>query len=375
VELKGLRPFQFRNLTENELTWSGEVNWVLGGNGQGKTSLLEAITVLGNLRSFRTTSHRALTLTGTLSYRLEGHVAGRFGLRRLAVEVSPGPPLERVLSLDGRPADMADYLTVFPVFALSAADRQLVGGPPQTRRSFLDRFAFLVEPSTLPILRDYRRCLQQRNAGLQRRLANDQLAAWDERLATSAAAVVERRLAALARLRGRFSEVHHALCGDDSPTLELGYRGESSLEGENTLEGLASQYRKRYHETRERDREAGYTASGPHRHDLTLRVDGVLAREILSAGQVKVAAAALRLAALREVEVARGEHLPLVVDDVDAELDRGAVERLLSLVHEGRQLFLSSAHAQFVNPIIGTASRFHVVAGTCTIAGGDRENP
>ena len=67
--------------------------------------------------------------------------------------------------------------------------------------------------------------------------------------------------------------------------------------------------------------------------------------------------------------------LPIVVDDVDAELDRGAVERLLRLVEGGRQLFLSSAHEQFVTPIIGTASRFHVVAGTCTQAGDDQENP
>jgi len=375
VELEALRPSGFRNLAADEVEWSDEVNLVSGGNGQGKTSLLEAVTVLGNLRSFRTGSHRVLTRSGESGYTLEGRVRGSLGTHVLRQVVNPGPPLERVLSIDGRAADVAEYLTVFPVFALSGGDRELINGAPQGRRSFLDRFAFLVDPPTLHHLRDYRRCLRQRNAALQARADDRQLAAWDERLAIAAAAVVDRRRDALKRLEGRFASLYDRLRGDDSPDLGLAYRGEGWLEADPEREGLASRFRKRYHEMRERDREAGFTVSGPHRHDLILRASGALAREMLSAGQVKAAAAALRLAALREVEAVRDEHLPLVVDDVDAELDGGAVERLVRVVQGGRQLFLSSAHDQVMSPILGPARRFHVAAGSCTVQGGGGERP
>jgi recombinational DNA repair ATPase RecF len=86
----------------------------------------------------------------------------------------------------------------------------------------------------------------------------------------------------------------------------------------------------------------GFTVDGPHRHDLSLNTDGRSVRYVLSSGQTKGVAAALRLATLAQVEKERNEHFPVIVDDVDAELDGAALTLLVQRLGNERQLFLSS---------------------------------
>jgi DNA replication and repair protein RecF len=118
------------------------------------------------------------------------------------------------------------------------------------------------------------------------------------------------------------------------------------LEPANDLREVELLYRQRYNETRARDRQAGFTLDGPHRHDVSLRCEGREARYLLSSGQAKVVAAALRLATLACVEREHGEHYPVIVDDIDAELDRGALERLLRFLGTERQVLMSSTSEQ-----------------------------
>ena len=101
-------------------------------------------------------------------------------------------------------------------------------------------------------------------------------------------------------------------------------------------------YRQRYNETRTRDRQMGFTGDGPHRHDLSLKIGGRGVRYVLSSGQTKRVAAALRLATLAQVERDRNERFPVIVDDVDAELDGAALTLLVERLGNERQLFFSS---------------------------------
>ena len=86
----------------------------------------------------------------------------------------------------------------------------------------------------------------------------------------------------------------------------------------------------------------GFTVDGPHRHDLSLKTGGRSVRYVLSSGQTKGLAAALRLATLAQVERERNERFPVIVDDVDAELDSAALTHLVERLGNERQLFLSS---------------------------------
>ena len=145
MRLIEIRTSGFRNLASGSVSWGAGSNLVAGANGQGKTNLLEAVTVFGNLRSFRTATMRQIVAHGETRFYLEGRIETKNGPVRLSQEVTAGPPVRRVLQVAGASASVAQYLQVLPVFALSGADRDLVVGGPSERRAYLDRHTFLLE--------------------------------------------------------------------------------------------------------------------------------------------------------------------------------------------------------------------------------------
>ena len=342
----------FRNLSAQTLGFGTATNVILGANGAGKTSLLEALVVLGNLRSFRATQLRRVARHNRPGFRLEGEIAIGGRAHRLQQTVEIGPPISRDIRVDGADVDVERYLQYLPIFALTAQDRDLVAGSPEGRRSFLDRFIFLLRPPYIDLIRSYRRLLRQRNAALVSGSTDPEIEAWEVPLATAAAEVVSARFHGAIDLAQSFTDVWDALSIETSPQIDIEYRSEpwnNPSEGAKKVEDL---YRQRYNETRTRDRQMGFTIDGPHRHDLSIKTAGRSVRHVLSSGQTKGVAAALRLATLARVEKERDERFPVVVDDVDAELDGAALTRLVEHLGGERQLFLSST-SEHVADMVG----------------------
>ena len=355
MELTEITASRFRNLQVESLRFKAGTNIVLGLNGVGKTNLLEAIAVLGNLRSFRSSSlHRAVR-HGKSGFRLAGTIKSAEGTHQLEQIVETGPPIRRRLRVNGSDVNVGQYLQFLPVIAISAADHELVGGGPESRRALLDRFVFLVHPSHLEDLRSYRRSIQQRNAALSAGAGNEELEAWEKPLAAAAGCVVVARARGAALLADYFADIYQKLRGEDFPAIEPSYRTEPWLDPSQGRQKVEDLYQQRYNETRARDRLAGFTGDGPHRHDLSLRAAGRSIRYAVSSGQAKVVAAALRLATLAHVEKERHEQFPVIVDDVDAELDGTALTRLVEHLGNERQIFLSSTNDE-IAPRVGSRS-------------------
>jgi len=365
VDLIELSTRGFRNLGSQKVGFSRATNLVLGRNGMGKTNLLEAIAVLGNLRSFRTPGVRRAASYGEGSFRLLGTIRKGKLTRQLEQVVEVGPPVRRTLRVDGTEALVEDYLQVFPVFTITGPDRELIIGGPDGRRALLDRFVFLLQPAYLRDLRAYRRVLRQRNAALNARVTDAEMAAWEEPLAAAAARVIRGRIRGAGVLEDHFSVVFEALRGDDFPEVDLSYRTEAWWSPATDLEKVEDLYQQRYNETRARDRQMGFTVEGPHRHDLSLRTGNRSVRYVLSSGQAKVVAAALRLAALAHIEKERSEHFPVIVDDVDAELDSVVLARLIDHLGSERQLFLSSTRDEIAATAERQTRRIWLEKGTC----------
>jgi len=363
--IRALTARSFRNLGQTTARFAAGVNLIAGGNGEGKTNLLEAVSVLANLRSFRTVRWSAVARHDHTGFALLGEVEGGQGRVRLEQVVELGPPLRRRLLINGAPASVERYLSLCPVTAMSSADAELVVGPPAVRRALLDRLTFLIAPSALETIRRFQRTLRQRNAGLAGGSADRELDVWDEGLARAAAELVVRRRRGVAALTDAFQEAYRALRGAAFPAVKLGYRGEPWLSGSESPQKLEESYRKRYNDSRVRDRQAGHTQEGPHRHDLRIVTEDRPAREVLSSGQIKVVAAALRLATVIHVERERGEPLPVMVDDVDAELDREVFARLTQALSSERQLLLTSAHPELVAPAFPEALVLTMKRGSC----------
>jgi DNA replication and repair protein RecF len=272
-------------------------------------------------------------------------------------------PAIRTYEINGVRVGLDQYLLQFPVFTLSAADKALVTGPPEQRRAFIDRMAFFFDHRHLEDLNCFKRSLRQRNAALSQQTTSTEMEIWEENLARAAAEVVDRRVEVIQQWKQQFQSMYAFLRVDGFPNIEVTYRGDGPITA-GQKETVAKFYRERYYQHRARDCRAGFTLDGPHRHDLVLKADGHPVRDVLSAGQVKIVAAALWMSNLAQAEERRNERFPVLVDDADAELDDTVFGKLVESFGHQRQVMMTSAHDRSLGKTMPAAARWSMVDGT-----------
>jgi DNA replication and repair protein RecF len=321
-------------------------NVIYGSNGSGKTSLLEAIFLLGRGRSFRTRNSERLVRHGQAQLTVFGRIDGTLP-RTLGLQVNRGAgTLARVNGTNVR--SLTELSQAFPVQVIDPGVHKLVEEGAHRRRRWLDWAVFHVEPAFAEVWVAYGRAIKQRNAALRTQLS--QAGAWDPEVARLGEIIAECRRRTLERLRPSWQELIASLVGME---IEVQYsRGWSQ---DSTLaEALIA--------SRARDQARAMTHSGPHRGDILLRVQGKPAREVLSRGQQKLLAVALNLAPVRLLREL-GVPPTLLLDDPAAELDGSRLETFIAEISRLQcQLVLTSLHPRL--EIFGRPDRvFHVEQG------------
>jgi len=344
----------FRCIEKAALGLHARCNLISGENASGKTSLLEAIFVLGRGRSFRTSRMDALVRSGRPGLLITGDVRSGGVARPLGLRFSEQGFEARH---GGRPVSgLAELATILPAQAIDPEVHRLIEGGPQERRRFLDWGVFHVEPRFVEQWRRYQRALKQRNSALRAQQPESLVRAWDRELIESGAAVAEYRRSYIAVLAPQIAATAERLLDDTlDVTLHQGWGADRSLE-----EALKASW--------SRDAERGLTHTGPHRADLAIRFGGRIARDRISRGQQKLAAAAMLLGQLRSDAEQGSPVAALVVDDPAAELDSGNLDRLLrEVIDLPAQLFITALDAS--NPALASlpeGHRFHVEHGSVT---------
>ena len=344
LEVEGLRCLQ-----QARLELHSHVNLVTGTNGAGKTSLLEAIYLLGRGRSFRTRH----------TERLIGHDADRltiFGRTDEPNFATLGLRYDRELGLharvSGRDAkSLAELSAAFPVQIVDPGIHRLVEEGPAYRRRWLDWGVFHVEPGFVEAWTEHARTLKQRNAAL--RVGADP-SPWDPELVRLGTTLSVARARTMGLLEPYWRQTLKALLGE--PVSLAYYQGWSR--DRSLAESLAM------HRVQDLDR--GSTGLGAHRFDVQLTMDGRTAREVLSRGQQKLLGAALALAMARLAGSGGRRPPTLLLDDPAAELDRAHTDALVSEIRTLRgQLVVTALHpeeARFGDP----DRAFHVEQGRVT---------
>lgn len=335
--LRRIEADRLRNLRAVALDLPAGMSVFCGRNGQGKSSLLEAIYLLGTTRSFRTRKLAELTAWGGGPLRVAGTVDARAGHRDLTV-IHDG--VERAQLLDGTPRELEDYLGALDVVDLTAEREAILRGAPDERRRFLDRGLVGLRPSWLATMGEYRRLIGHRNALLRRlgpragRGGVHELEAWDERLAVSAARIHAERRKYAVELGARLGAAGRVLF-PDGQELVLRYLPSPARSRDEEIGGFADVFLEELRRGRERDLGLGFTHAGPHRDDLTVELDGVDLRTYGSAGQLRAALVVLKLAKLRLLQEDRDEAPLFLMDDYDTDLDEERARNLAAHLHEG----------------------------------------
>jgi DNA replication and repair protein RecF len=311
-----LAELQIQNLRCVEsaaLEFSSELNLIVGANGAGKTSILEAVFLLGRGRSFRTRSSEKLIRHGQHSLTVFGRTSDSPS-QAAGIEVSREGTRARINSANVE--SLLALSSVLPVQSIDPEIHKLVDQGPERRRRWLDWLVFHVEPNFGSHWARYQRALKQRNAALRSNQPDFEM--WDAALVEHGSAINEARGQALVRLAPYLTALFTSFSGlEVSVGLYPGWGQDYSL-----AEALRA--------SRDRDRERGSTLAGAHRSDVILRLKGRSARETASRGQQKLIAVSMLVAQMKLLKAELGTQAVLLLDDPAAELDAKNLGRLFA---------------------------------------------
>ncbi len=334
MALARLQVADFRCLRALDLEFDPGFTLISGENASGKTSLLEAIYLLGRGRSFRTRRLEHLMRRGAGTFTVAGQIEHEGRLIPAGVEGTRQGLRARV---GAEPvASLADLAVVLPVQIIDPEVHKLIEEGPVRRRRFLDWGVFHVEPGFVDNWQHYQQALRQRNAALKSGQPRPVVQAWDAELLRYGAELAEARGRYVERLSEPAYRISRALLGGE---LRLSYRCGWNREL-SFAEALAQSWIL--------DSERRATQCGPHRADLVVQLDGVGVRDHVSRGQQKLLAAALLIAQISLFPAEAAVQPTLLLDDPAAELDSERLRRLILEVGGARrQLVVTTLQADF----------------------------
>lgn len=338
MSISRLEIAHLRNLQSVSLLPHPRLNLLTGLNGSGKSSVLEALHLLGLGRSFRSGRARRLVNDEFPQCTVFAGFAdeGQAGIER-------GANGDTALRLDGRSQiTMAELAHKLPLLLLDPESMDLLDEGSKPRRAQLDWGVFHVEHRFYPAWLRYQRALKQRNSLLRSgSMGRLESAPWDKELAESASQLHQLRNDYLQR----WQPLWQARIQGFLPELELVLEYSPGWDVERSLAEVLA-------ESWERDLDRGHTQAGPHRADLRVKLGTAPADEILSRGQKKLVVCALKLS---QVSLLReyGKNCVLLVDDLASELDGLARQRLIDyLAASEAQVFITAIEPEAVIPAL-----------------------
>lgn len=356
-EVMGLRTLtvaDLRNIKDEQLEFSPHLNIIHGENGSGKTSLLEAVYVLGMGRSFRTPEIRHVISRGAARLMVVGGVSGGRGDGVFTIGLSRTPTKTEIKIGGDKVKRLATLAAYLPVMVVTPHSHKMIESERRHRREYVDWGLFHVEQGFYEHWRTYANALRQRNAALKERLNDRSCYAWDRVLIESGAEIDGYRTRYVTDLTPFLRELSETLVGmvDIRFCYERGWPDDGSFESALV-------------DARAADRRLGRTTVGPHRADLRVTVAGMDALAVVSRGQQKLLVYSMKLAQIRHLRAQREKSTVLLLDDLAAELDADRRNRLLaSLKGDAAQVFVTTTDIEALAPAGWPGVKlFHVEQG------------
>ena len=350
MQIKRLHVEDIRILEKADISPAPGLNFITGDNGAGKTSLLEAIYLLGRGKSFRHRDSGPFIRTGAkhsivvAELKKDDGSSTRLGVERANSSIRVKQDGKEVLK-------RSTLLKALPLQIIAPKSHELIEKGPESRRNFMDYGMFHVEHSYLERLTEYNKALKQRNAALRSsqvdvvRSYNPLIANLAEKIQGTRQLYVHALSEAL-HLTLQEMDVQFPVSVRLKAGMDLGQELEAQLRNKEAI-----------------DLKRGYTTVGIHRADLVVLSNDVLAAHRLSRGQQKVLVYALKIAQSRLFRSRTNISPILMVDDLIAELDARHLRKVLHLLDKLMlQVFITLVSkeqvAEFSSP-----GMFHVEHG------------
>ncbi len=364
MKLKKLRILKLRNITDLTLECDQGIHYIYGSNGQGKTTLLEAISILSHLRSFRDSELQAVLQDGCA----QGIVEGEF-------ELSPGTQASLKVELNQTPyrfekrayinhklaRSAADYFGVkrnssavqFHAIALNPTSTDLMRGEPSLRRNYLNQVISSERPELLDVLKRYQKVVDQKNALLKSETGIDSqlLRILNENIASLGAIVLHFRFDYLHRIQKPISEFLQEIAPHQKGVIleyKISDKNSETLQFHGhfdppTIKILEANLHQKLEQAGALERARGSSLVGPHRDDFKFKVGQLDLQDVGSQGEIRSVLLALKLTELEEFKNRTQIQPVLLIDDFSSELDSTRRGFLLNYLKDSDlQIFVTS---------------------------------
>lgn len=337
--IKSLEVNNFRNYVNQKLEFSRETNIIYGKNAQGKTNLLEAVSLFSSGRSFRRAQDRNMIKDGEPSSKIniEFDINGVFK----DAEIIINRESKKFIKLCGAPLrKTSELLGQFKSVIFSPEEMSLITGAPELRRNFTDLVISSEKPVYYNILKRYYKILKQKNNLLKKNDSSKEktLAVWNESLAQAGADIMIYRKKFTDLINpyadGIFSEIT-----EGKENIKINYVPSVSAEDyeKNTLyDILLNAMNKKL----QAEILLGAAVVGIHRDDYSFFINGKNAKNFSSQGQQRTAIIALKMAQAEIIKENSGEYPVFLLDDVMSELD-GERRKYLSEKIKDKQVIIT----------------------------------
>lgn len=342
MAITSLNLTNFRSYDEREFIIGSNVTLVVGPNASGKTNLLESLYVLASTKSFRTRDH-GLIRHSQDHFRIVAKVDN--DEVALGYQMQDGHQTKQV-SRNGVKQSLVSHVGTIQVTLFEPTDLELVAGPPERRRKYLDYILCQTDQGYLKVLNEYRRVLRQRNSLLSAfdtSRIRDEIFAWDVKLTELAAEIYIRRTRLIEFLNELIPPLYQDVAAE-AVALDLTYV--ASVDPADYASSFMDELARRL----TTDLAAGFTTIGPHREDFKVSFKNNDITNIASRGETRTVVLVMKLAELAYSEERSGIKPILLLDDVFSELDSNRRKYLIQKVRD-HQTIITTTEADTVKGI------------------------
>ena len=326
LRVNNIRPYDIYTAPLN-----AGVTLILGRNGAGKTTLLESIYYLLQGTSFKGRDRDMVAHTAVQSHLLLVDDSGIE--RRASLQLLPDDTLKKAFVIDQKTTARMPAKYRAPVVLFEPDELRLLSSSPQRRRQFFDGILSRLSPQYATTLSRYQRVLLQRNELLKHQADTPaatwdaHVFAWDITFTELADTIVRYRRKLIAESNDRVSALYSGMAGG-SHTIHATYQ--SALPPATYSQNLLRQLEQRRHA----DAARGFTSIGPHRDDFLVHLDGHLASEAASRGEMRTIMLAYKLLEVELQQRAYGSNPIILMDDVFSELDSSREQQLMAALKD-----------------------------------------
>jgi len=390
--LEHLSLINYKNFEADQFTFDSSINCLVGRNGSGKTTILDAIYHLAFTKSyfnpqstqnvrhgaelftlegkfkinekdfdlfigFKKGTKKTVKLNGKTYERISDHI-GKIPLVIISL-IGFKKGTKKTVKLNGKTYErISDHIGKIPLVIISPADRDLILEGSETRRKFIDSIISQSDSDYLNALLKYNQALSQRNSLLKYFANNnvfqkDTLVLYDELLIENGSIIFEKRNDFLNHFSKHFIEQYKAISPIESEIVEVKYDSEL----------LKTDFKTLLEQSLTKDRLLQYTSAGIHKDDLMLLLNGYPIKKFGSQGQQKSFLIALRFAQYAFLKNQKNQKPIVLLDDIFDKLDDQRVMRLVALVENDffGQLFISDTNSKRTEEVVKATGRNYVI--------------